>query len=418
MSNLSFTISRRLKIGSGSNSSRIGSIIAIAGVACSLAVMIVTLAISVGFKQQIRAKVSGFNPTVSINAPYSYDTGRQERFVTLDGSLEGLIKDNYPSLTPSLSLIQPAIIKTDKDFHTILINGFDSRHDFSFERDNMVEGTLPDFESENSDSLIVISKYIANKLDIKLGDRITCCFFIDDNVKMRRYTVSGLYTSDFGEYDNTIAYGSLSGLQQLNDVDRLTGSSVALSGDIPTQDIAPLAADLQTKLIARANQAGLSEVEVVDNVMHTGALYLNWLELLDTNVVVIFILMCCVAAMTLISSLFIIILDKTATIGVIRSLGGSKRFVRNIFIFTALRLVGLGLIIGNFVALGFVWLQSQYHIIPMNPEMYYLSAVPVSINLWQVVSLNIGVIIFAWLVLILPSRLASSISPAKTMRYE
>jgi lipoprotein-releasing system permease protein len=152
--------------------------------------------------------------------------------------------------------------------------------------------------------------------------------------------------------------------------------------------------------------------------MHTGALYLNWLELLDTNVVVIFILMCCVAAMTLISSLFIIILDKTATIGVIRSLGGSKRFVRNIFIFTALRLVGLGLIIGNFVALGFVWLQSQYHIIPMNPEMYYLSAVPVSINLWQVVSLNIGVIIFAWLVLILPSRLASSISPAKTMRYE
>ena len=418
MSNLSFYIARRLKIGAGSQSSRVGSVIAVAGVSCAVAVMLLTLAVAVGFKQQIRAKVDGFNPPISVNAPYSYETGRQDHFVRLDSTLTSVIDKTCQGTNKSLSLVQPAIIKTNDDFHTILINGFDSHHDTSFERANIVAGALPDFASGDCDTAIVISKKVADKLGLEVGERVTCCFFVDNNVKMRRYTIAGLYNSDFGDYDNTVAYGSLRGLQQLNGVDSLTGTSIALSDDFDAIDIPVIATNLQSALVDQANRDGRAEVEVVDNVTHTGSIYLNWLELLDTNVVVIFVLMCCVAAMTLISSLFIIILDKTPTIGLLRSLGGSKRFVRNIFVAMTMRLVGLGMIIGNGVALSLIFLQGEFHIIPMDPEMYYLSAVPVSINVLQIAILNIGVAIFAWLVLVLPSRLASSISPAKTMRYE
>jgi lipoprotein-releasing system permease protein len=146
--------------------------------------------------------------------------------------------------------------------------------------------------------------------------------------------------------------------------------------------------------------------------------YLNWMQLLDTNVVVIFALMCAVAGITLISSLFILILNSISTIGILRSIGATKRSVRSIFLLVAMRLVGLGMIFGNVFALALMWLQKTYHFMPLDPEMYYLTSVPVAFNWIGIILINVGVAIFAWLILVLPARFASSISPAKTMRYE
>jgi lipoprotein-releasing system permease protein len=128
--------------------------------------------------------------------------------------------------------------------------------------------------------------------------------------------------------------------------------------------------------------------------------------------------MCAVAGITLISSLFILILNSISTIGILRSLGATKRSVRHIFLIVAMRLVGLGMIFGNVFALALIWLQKTYHFMPLNAEMYYLSHVPVQINLLGIVLINLGVAFFAWLILVLPARFASSINPAQTMRYE
>ena len=147
-------------------------------------------------------------------------------------------------------------------------------------------------------------------------------------------------------------------------------------------------------------------------------MYFNWLALLDTNVVVIFILMLCVSGFTLISCLFILILERVKTIGILRSFGAKKSMVRRIFIYMAMRVVIIGLIIGNLIGIPLLLLQLHYHIVPLNPEMYYLDTVPVEINIWYLVALNIGVVASAWLILVLPSHLASAIDPAKTVNYD
>ena len=162
----------------------------------------------------------------------------------------------------------------------------------------------------------------------------------------------------------------------------------------------------------------LTRVYRTSDITQTGALYLNWLDLLDTNVVVIFILMLCVAAFTLVSSLFIIILDRVTTIGILRSIGASRSLVSGIFVNIAMKLVGTGLLIGNILGIGLILIQSATHAVPLDPQMYYLSYVPVEINWLWLLLLNVGVGCGAWLILILPARLAARIDPASAMRYE
>ena len=152
--------------------------------------------------------------------------------------------------------------------------------------------------------------------------------------------------------------------------------------------------------------------------MRSGAMYFNWLSLLDTNVTVIFILMLAVAGFTLVSSLFILILERVRTIGILRAAGASKRLIRSIFIDLGFRLVGRGLVIGNLVGLGFLLIQKYFHVVPLDPDMFYLNSVPVEIVPWQIVALNIGIIFASWLILLIPAGAAADTDPAKAIETE
>jgi len=399
--------------------SRTGAVIAVAGVACALTVMILTLGIARGFNHAIKAKLSGFEPTISVSAPYSYLTGEVSEFVTADDSLSRIITATVPDATQVLTLKQPAIIKTEDDFSAIVINTYGPTHNYTFERSNIVKGSLPDFNTPSSDTTLVISSTVADRLGVDVGDKLTVCFFIGDNIKMRRYRLKGIYSSGFGDYDAIVAYGSLHAMQRLNRVDSLTGTAVEIfAPHMERQQIATVAEKLQQALLLRAQEQMRPQVEVVNNITSTGAMYLNWLDLIDTNVVVIFALMCCVAALTLVSSLFIIILDRIPTIGILRALGASKPAVRRIFVRIALRLVMAGMLIGDAVALGFGWIQRTFGLIKLDSDMYYLSTMPFEFDFTAIALTNIGVLLMAWLVLILPARLASTISPARVMRYD
>jgi lipoprotein-releasing system permease protein len=298
-----------------------------------------------------------------------------------------------------------------------VFTGFDGNHDFAFERGNMVKGEMPDYSKADSRNDIVISSITSKRLGLDVGDRVTACFFIDDKIKARKYTVSGIFTSNFGDYDKTVCYASLSALQQLCGLDSLGGTSIEFK-NVPELTIPKTAEAMQNKFIDVAQESGAQEVYVVDNITRTGIVYINWLKLLDTNVIVIFALMCAVAGITLISSLFILILNSISTIGILRAIGATKHSVRTVFLLVAMRLVGLGMIFGNVFALALIWLQQTYHVMPLDPEMYYLAHVPVEVNVLGIILINIGVAVFAWLTLVLPARFASTISPAKTMRYE
>jgi lipoprotein-releasing system permease protein len=407
-------IAKRISIG-GKN--KIAAIIAVTGVTCAVAVMLLTLAVVVGFKSEIREKLHGFNCDISVLPTYSYTYGEQTNYLELDSTVERITKETFPGKKGSLVLRQPGMLKTDNDYSMLVFTGYDENHNFDFERKNLIEGTIPDYSKAESKNDIVISSITSKKLGLNVGDRVTACFFVNDKIKARKYTVAGIFTSNFGDFDKTVCYGSISSLQQVCQLDSVGGTAYEFR-DVPQERIPAIAQKMQEDFLHAAENAGVQDIYVVDNITRTGMVYLNWLELLDTNVIVIFVLMCAVAGITLISSLFILILNSISTIGILRAIGATKHSVRTIFLMVAMKLVGLGMIFGNVFALVLIWLQDTYHFMPLDAEMYYLSHVPVKIDWLGILLINVGVAVFAWLTLVLPARFASTISPAKTMRYE
>lgn len=414
--NVSFGISRRLQLNSG-GSGRTGVVIAVAGVALAVIVMELTLAVVVGFKNEIRRKLMGFDAQLTIHPGYDPDTGAEQPYITLSDALSATVASDLPQAEISLAVRQPGILKTDDDFEGVMFLARSSDGDFSFEKDNIKEGMWPDYTADSCRNNIVLSAAVASKLKLEVGDRVYSVFIIGDAVKTRRNTVAGIYESDFGDYDRTVAYASPAMLQSICGLDSVSGTRVDIRG-INTDHISEAAESLQQTLLREASIGILPAYYPVTDIEQTGAMYYNWLALLDTNVVVIFILMLAVAGFTLISSLFILILERVSTIGILRALGASKGFVRNVFVAMSMRVVGLGMLIGNVVGIGIILFQKYTHAIPLDPEMYYLSSVPVEFRPWSLLALNIGVIVAAWLILVVPAGLAAKIDPAGAVKYE
>lgn len=414
-----YWISKKLSLGKGTPASTVtGVIIAVAGVALSLMVMELSLAIASGFKNEIRRKVTGFDAAVSVLPARSFSENSADAVLTIDDRLLDIIKNATPpeaDVYPALD--RQAIIKTENDFAAVKCISHGPGHDDSFERSNIILGQWPTgFHTAAASDSIVISETISRSLGLSIGDKLYIYFFIDGHIKARRMYVAAIYSSNFAEYDKSVVYTSFNALQRLGGNENIAGK-ISIDG-ISVDNAHQVARNVENALINAAGSGELNVIYNVTDITYTGALYFNWLDLLDTNVVVIFALMLCVAAFTLISSLFIIILDRVGTIGILRSIGVSKRDVSKIFMLMALKTVGAGLIIGNIIGLGIIFLQHYTHLIPLDPEMYYLSYVPVDINLLHIMLINAGVIAGAWLILILPARLAAHIDPAITMRYQ
>lgn len=408
-------VARRISTG-GNNG--VAAFIAVAGVGCAVAVMLLTLSVAEGFRSSIRHKLGGFDADVVVQPPYDYVEGRQLPYLELTAEIQSYARQAAgQTYSASTAIRLPGMLKTSDDFATLVFTGFGSGHNDTFEQSNIIEGVWPDFQSDSSITAIVISRPTALRLQLSTGDKCDAYFFVDERIRVRRFTISGIYASDFGDFDNTVCYASLRELQKICGVDSLTVTAYELRG-FSDDRIPQVAEHLQQSLVRHAQLNNDVSIPVVDNSLHTGAIYINWLNLLDTNVVVIFVLMCAVAAFTLVSSLFILILNNIPTIGLLRAMGASKRSVRSIFILVSMRLVGGGLLLGNAFALLIIWIQSVWHILPLDPDMYYLSYVPVSFDFIGFILIDLGVVLMAWLTLILPARIAGTISPARTMRYE
>lgn len=416
--NVSWWISHRMRLSAYSGRGlSAGAVIAVCGVALALMVMELTLSIVTGFKHQISHKVMGFDSQVSIGAPYDYSSGEVVDYICLSDTLTSVIDSFAPGHTPTLALQQPGMIKTEDDFAGTLYVAHDDNYDYTFERGNMIDGVFPDFTLEDNLHKIVISRHLASALGLEVGSRVYSCFFVDGNLKTRRHDVAGIYESNLGEYDKVVVYTSLAGLQKIAGIGDNCGSRIEFSG-FETDKIDQVATELQNRLTTAAQNGVLNELYPVTTVLQTGAIYFNWLSLLDTNVVVIFILMLCVAGFTLVSSLFMIVLDRVNAIGILRSVGASRRLITNVFLGLGVRLTLIGMLIGNIFGLGLALLQYYTHIVKLDPEMYYLRYVPVEINPVAFVCLNIGVLLVAWLVLYIPARAASKLDPTETMHID
>lgn len=416
--NISLYIARRLGLRSAeTHGASPGVAVGYVGVTLAVAIMLLSIFVVSGFKSEINAKLLGINANITIYAPAGDDTPAITSGMQLSDTLRTLITRCAPEAEPSLIIRQPAIFKTPSDFQGIVLKGIEPRAaEWQFFADNMTAGAVPaDTAGAN---VVVISENTARKLGVGVGDKIDTHFLAGDNLRTRRLMVTGIFATHFHDFDDTFALTSIEMLQQLNRVDSLTGTAVEIR-NLPLDQSQAVARLLMDEMIHHsALHPDRPMIYDVATIADTGAQYLNWLDLLDTNVAVIIVLMAFVAGFTLISSLFIIILERVGMIGLLKALGATNGQVRRIFIYMAMRLVITGVAIGTLLAIAIALIQSRYHLMPLSPESYYLSFVPMQINWLHVALVDVTALVVAALVLILPSQLVASMSPASTLRYE
>ncbi len=391
--------------------------IAVTGVALAIIVMMLALVVVLGFKHEIRNKVMGFDSQIKVEAHAGYGDGKDGNSITFSEELKHIIDSVIPGAKTTLAIQQSGILKTQDNFMGIVFKGMDANNDWEFVDNNIIAGNRPDYSNEDNRNKVILSNIMANTLNLNVGDKVYAYFFENNNIRTRNLEIAAVYESHFGEYDRLIAFCDISLPQRLKGLNADTGGAIEITGVSP-DEIETKAIELQESLSQACYENKVARLYRVNDVYKTGALYFNWLDLLDTNVVVILILMTFVAGFTLISSLFIIILERVNMIGIMKSLGATNRQVRSIFIYVAERLVIRGMLIGNAIALAIIILQEKTHLLPLDPDAYYLNYVPVEINWWHIALLNIGVIVVSCLILIVPSHMISSISPSRTMRYE
>lgn len=412
--NYPLLLARRLSLSSSGRSSSPGVKVAVAAVALSVAVMIAAIAIVFGFKREIRDKVIGFNSHITLYVT-PLNQG-EDNLATLTPSLSALL-DSMDFITGyELQTSMPAILKTPDNFKGVYLRSASGKAVTDFLSSNLAEGCIPDFSNPDNSQKIIISQIAANQLNLKAGDKINT-YFITDAINVRNLEVAGIYNSHFDSYDDILIYGSLGLTQKLAGLSDKQGTAIAVTTD-NFDNIEEYTYILQNRLVEALADGTVYRYYKVDNALNQGVGYFRWLSLLDMNVVVVLILMTFVACITLISGMLIIILDKKSFIGLIRSLGAPVKKVRRVFIYLAVKIAFYGLLIGNAVMLTLLYLQSRYHIIPLDPDSYYIDFVPVEMPWSALLILNVGVLVVIYVVLILPSWFVAKISPAETMRYE
>lgn len=414
--NLPLFIARRIysNNGVGRKVSRPAIRIATTGVAIGLAVMIVSVCIVFGFKHTIRDKVIGFGGHITVSNFVSLHGGEQRPICMSDSVLKSIKSINGVEKVQRYAFKQ-GILKTDSDFLGVLFKGIAAEYDTTFIHNNMVCGCIPAFSDKSGSNKIVISKIMADILKLKIGDKVYAYFIDNDNVRARRFTVSGIYQTNLTQYDKSVCFTDLYTAVRLNkwETDQAGGAEILVKDFDKVNETEELFIEKVNR-----NTDTYGETYSSETIQHTNPQIFSWLDLLDLNVWIILALMLCVAGFTMISGLLIIILERTNMIGVLKALGAKNKTIRKTFLWFAVFIIGKGLIIGNIIGIGLVLLQKMTGVITLDPATYYVKTVPVEINIPLIIALNALTLIICVIVLIAPSYLISHIHPAKSMRYE
>lgn len=410
----SFIARRLYKNEQGSRKvSRPAVFIAQAGVALGLAVMLVTIAVSFGFKYEVRAKAVGFGSHLHISN-YEGDHAFDAQPIAVDSALLSTL-DGYEEVAHVQPYAtKPGVFRTEGDFMGYMLKGVGEDYDLSFFRHHLKEGVIPEFSAHVASNQILISREIADKLQLAVGDRVDS-YFLQGSLRARRYTVAGIYETGFAEYDRLFVITDLKAVQTLNhwEPDQVTGVEIMLAD---FNKVAVMNWELGSLLDRTEDPYG--EEYLVLSVIDINRGLFAWLDVLDMNVWLILSLMLGVSAFTMISGLLILILERTQFIGILKALGACNRSVRSIFLRFALLIVCKGMFWGNVIGLGLCAVQKATGLISLDPQNYYLDTVPVNFDWGFIVAVNVVMFILSGLVLVIPSGLISRIHPTKAMRFE
>ncbi len=392
--------------------------VALVGIVLAVVVMILSIAIVMGFKGEITGKIMHLdahlrvtNAALGIDDNYATVNGREVR-----EAIAG--DDSFAPLIESISLIadKSAILKTDDDFMGIIMRGVDSGYDWRFLNSNMVEGTEPVVSDTASSNQIAISKTVADRLRLHAGDKVMT-YFIDDKIKVRNLEIAGVFETDLEAFDAAYIVGGIGIVQGVNGWHGDTGTQVAIN----MKDTRNLEADsyqLYSLLAENTVQRESKNLFYVTTTEQNNIPFFAWLQMLDMNVVIILTLMMIVAAFTLISAMLMIVLERIRIIGNFKAMGATNGSIRRIFIYLTGKLILKALLIGNIIGIGLCLLQKYGHVVRLDPSSYYMPYVPIYLSLPALIMLNIGIIIVSYLTLLGASHIISTIKPSATMRFE
>ena len=381
--------------------------LSVCGVALGVVIMLIAIGVTAGYKQVIEDKVVTMGQHIRISH-YDHNYSYEQTPITLTDTLLGDLMSH-----PEVVSVQPfatkvGIIKTDDQVEGIVLKGVDKSFDGKQFSLNLLEGDTLHLGDTSADNHIILSKRLADKLQLKVGDKIRT-YFVQDPPRQRSFTLSGIYETGLPEYDTKFALVDLRHVQKLNDWDSSQVSGVeVLTRDYHKMD--RVGVDLHHRIDINLKAETVKQIypEIFD-----------WIALFDTNVSVLLIITTCVCMITMMSIFFIIILEQTQLIGILKTLGMKTKHIVHTFLMVASRTLLQGLLIGNIIGLGFGWLQQKHHLIKLDPDTYYVNFVPIKFQLGEVLVLNAGVFIVCILVLVVPAWVISKkISPVSAVRFE
>ena len=409
--NYELFIAKRIITGKQYKSTISSSIIkiAITAIALGIIIMLISIATTVGLQKKIKEKISGFNGHIQIA---NYEDNNSQ--ITI--SPISINQDFYPEFknVSGIKNVQSyatkfGVIRTETDFEGVIFKGVSDDYDWSFFQSYLIEGDLLEITDKTSNN-VLISKHISDRLKLKLGDKLNLYFIKEDGSPPNRRTpkVIGIYNSGYKEFDESYVIGDIKHVQRLNkwQSDQIGGFEVLLDNFDKLEE---KGTEVYNQVGSTLNAQTISE--------KYGPIF-EWLELLNTNIVVIIVIMILIAGINMITALLVLILERTQMIGILKSLGSNNWSIRKVFLYNASYLIAKGLFWGNIIGIGLLLAQKYFGFIKLNPENYYVSEAPVYISISAIVILNICTLVLCLLMLLIPSYIVSKINPVKAIKFD
>lgn len=387
--------------------------ITVTSVVLSVTVMIISLAIITGFKREIKSKVVGFGSHIQIT---NYDSNLSYETTPIPSDLACM--DDIRKV-PGVTHIQrfglkAGIIKTNSEIQGVVLKGITTDFSWNFFKKNLIAGNLLHLNDSVTTNETLISKTLANMLNLKVGDKYDM-FFVQQPPRFRRFTVAGIYDTQMTEFDKIYILCDLHHIQKLNgwSKNQISGYELLVNNISKVDDIA-LSVDDIAAFVLFNDGSRLKVQSIIDKYPNI----FDWVELQDLNAIVLIVLMLLVAGINMISGLLIIILEKTNTIGLLKALGAPNISIRKIFLMQSAYILLKGMIIGTVLGIAICFVQQHFGIIKLNEDFYFLSQVPIELVWWHILLVNVGAFVVGLAMLVVPSMVISRISPEKTLKYE
>ncbi|MBD1428535.1 ABC transporter permease [Sphingobacterium sp. SGL-16] len=376
--------------------------------ALSIAIIAILLSVAIlrGFKEEITTKQRGFFGDIVVTKQTLADYELMPVFLSDSQTTQILSIPNIESINGFATKV--GIINVNSEVEGVMLKGVEPNYDQRFLKSSLVDGEILDLNAENAEQQLLVSYYLANRLNLKVGDDVIMSFVQENRTRKRKFLIKGIYRTNSDDWDKNYVVGSIEIIRKMNHL--LVNETGAY--EIRVKDFKQL--EHSTEAVNEALPVSLKAT----NVIEYWADVFNWLEMLDMNDDIIFVLMVIVAVINMISSLLITILERTNMIGILKALGMNNTALRKVFMMNSLYIIGYGLLIGNVVAMVAYFFQRTTHFFKLDPSIYYLEFVPMHIDFLTVVILNISVIVLVFLTTIIPSMLITRISPIKTIQFK